>query len=218
MNEAVCAVFDLDGTLTEGGSLESRFIRYLWRRGRIPPQNLLRSASFFLRHFGHDPVTALKCNKLYLKGMTPADASTLAREFMSAMAEQLLASGRWDLLSGHRLRGETTVLLTGSPKFLVEALVPALNLRFDHLFATALAVEEGLLTGLVQSPHYYGSNKKDRAAALPAELGVSLEHSWCYADSFSDLPMMLLFGRPVAVSPDKALHQEALKRHWKIIM
>jgi phosphoserine phosphatase len=44
-----------------------------------------------------------------------------------------------------------------------------------------------------------------------------LDGSCFYSDSINDLPLLLEVACPIAVDPDDALRQEALRRHWKII-
>ena len=46
--------------------------------------------------------------------------------------------------------------------------------------------------------------------------GVDLKHSYAYADSYSDLPLLRAVGNPVAVSPDSALYRYARRRRWPI--
>jgi phosphoserine phosphatase len=46
--------------------------------------------------------------------------------------------------------------------------------------------------------------------------GVDLKHSYAYADSYSDLPLLRAVGNPVAVSPDSSLYRFARRRRWPI--
>jgi phosphoserine phosphatase len=46
--------------------------------------------------------------------------------------------------------------------------------------------------------------------------GVDLKHSYAYADSHSDLPLLRAVGNPVVVSPDSALYRYAKRRRWPI--
>jgi len=46
--------------------------------------------------------------------------------------------------------------------------------------------------------------------------GVDLRHSYAYADSYSDLPLLRAVGNPVAVSPDSSLYRFARRRRWPI--
>jgi len=46
--------------------------------------------------------------------------------------------------------------------------------------------------------------------------GVDLRHSYAYADSYSDLPLLRAVGNPVAVSPDASLYRYARRRRWPI--
>jgi phosphoserine phosphatase len=45
---------------------------------------------------------------------------------------------------------------------------------------------------------------------------VDLRHSYAYADSYSDLPLLRVVGNPVAVSPDSQLYRHARRRRWPI--
>jgi phosphoserine phosphatase len=46
--------------------------------------------------------------------------------------------------------------------------------------------------------------------------GIELKHSYAYADSYSDLPLLRAVGNPVAVAPDAALYRYARRRRWPI--
>ena len=46
--------------------------------------------------------------------------------------------------------------------------------------------------------------------------GVDLRHSYAYADSYSDLPLLRAVGNPVVVSPDSSLYRYARRRRWPI--
>ncbi len=46
--------------------------------------------------------------------------------------------------------------------------------------------------------------------------GIDLRHSYAYADSYSDLPLLRAVGNPVAVSPDSALYRHARRRRWPV--
>ena len=45
---------------------------------------------------------------------------------------------------------------------------------------------------------------------------MDLGHSYAYADSHTDLPLLRAVGNPVAVNPDVALFRVARKNRWPI--
>jgi phosphoserine phosphatase len=47
--------------------------------------------------------------------------------------------------------------------------------------------------------------------------GIDLSKSYAYADSHSDLAMLSVVGRPVAVSPDIALMRAAALHQWTTV-
>ena len=53
-----------------------------------------------------------------------------------------------------------------------------------------------------------------RQRALEHE--IDLRHSYAYADSHTDLPLLRAVGNPVAVNPDVALFRVAKKHRWPI--
>lgn len=217
MSETIAAVFDLDRTLTSVRSVESTFIRFLVRNRHIDARNLARFAGFFVRNIVRDPVTATKRNKMYLKGISVAEADRLTHVFLEGDGSQLIPRESIALVNRHHRSGHLTILITGAPDFLARPLVDMLGIPFDHLHATRLAVDGNCYSGKIEGIHYYGNTKKALVRQLTSDLAFNLEESFCYADSESDIPMMSLFGKPVAVNPDKALNRESLRCNWRIL-
>ena len=78
-----------------------------------------------------------------------------------------------------------------------------------------LEVRDGRYTGFMARRRWWGRPAPRGCAATPPE-GVDLKHSYAYADSYSDLPLLRAVGNPVAVSPDSALYRYARRRRWPI--
>jgi len=57
------------------------------------------------------------------------------------------------------------------------------------------------------------------AAKFLSEKGlkINFKESFAYADSFVDLPILELVGKPVAVSPDEELKELAQSKGWQVI-
>jgi phosphoserine phosphatase len=61
----------------------------------------------------------------------------------------------------------------------------------------------------------YGYGKLER---LRQDVGgVDMDTAWAYADSSSDLPLLLACGNRVAVNPDRRLRAIAVRRRWPIL-
>jgi len=104
-------------------------------------------------------------------------------------------------------------VLSASPQELVEAIVAALGAHRG--VGTRATVEDGRFTGGLDGPFCYGAGKLDR---LVADVGpVDLRHAFAYADSASDLPVLLACGHPVAVNPDRGLRAVAEQRGWPVL-
>lgn len=211
----IIAVFDLDGTITNKRSVESAFIRHLLRMHRIGMRNLLRAALHYVRHILNNPVDATKRNKKYLAGIREEVVAGWFRDFLAAVGNDIFRERLLDIVRQHRSAGHLTVLLTGSPLAFVEKL-PFHGL-FDYVFGTGLETNESWYTGNITGTHYYGSAKTDLIIQFAIDHKIDLTISYCYADSSSDIPVLSLFGVPVAVHPDRTLLHHAKKHNWKIM-
>jgi phosphoserine phosphatase len=108
------------------------------------------------------------------------------------------------------------VLLTSSSGHLSELV--ARELLLDAVLCNRFEVdEEGLHTGRPLGEVCFGLGKRFYAQRYADEAGVSLSACVFYTDSYSDLPVMEVVGRPVAVHPDRRLRREALRRGWPVV-
>jgi phosphoserine phosphatase len=62
-----------------------------------------------------------------------------------------------------------------------------------------------------------GPNKSQWIRDYAAQHALNLENCWAYADSFSDLPMLSMVGRPCAVNPDFKLRAAARDFDWPVL-
>ena len=75
----------------------------------------------------------------------------------------------------------------------------------------------GMFNACKGHPLVMGPEKKERIREYCDENECKLETAYCYADSFSDLPMMEMVGHPVAVNHDRRLGKAARQRGWRVI-
>jgi HAD superfamily hydrolase (TIGR01490 family) len=204
------AIFDFDGTLTEG---------HLWlgisrhhQKKRVKRRTVLL---YFLTHF---PYWAASKFGLYseeknrakwgedlsvlFKGFTVEDAN---RAFQWVTDNYFLPLMRQDVLEklkNHQKAGHTIILLSGM--FIDFLEVIGRKLGVDYVIGTRLEKNNGVYTGRIIPPLCFGENK----ARFLNEF---------YADSIYDTPILRLVGHPVATYPEEKLYTLALNKKWDIL-
>jgi HAD superfamily hydrolase (TIGR01490 family) len=119
-----------------------------------------------------------------------------------------------EAIASHRAQGHRVYLLTTSSTYLTSLIAEELGI--DGYLCNRLEVVDGRFTGRLYLPVCYGEGKVVHAQRLLDELGVAIDECVFYTDSYSDLPMLLAVGRPVAVNPDLRLQRYARRRGWAI--
>lgn len=214
--DGTLAIFDLDRTLLPGSSLVA-FGRALAASGMLPRRRLaaaaVREARYRRRGSRDGEVSRLRSEALaHVAGLEREPLVELARTVAARLATEVPPGAR--LLVDHHLDlGDFVVVLSASPQELVEAVVAAIGAHRG--IGTRAAVADGRYTGALDGPFCYGAGKIDR---LVADVGaVDLAHAYAYADSTSDLPLLLACGHPVAVNPDRGLDAVARSRGWPVL-
>lgn len=208
------AIFDIDGTLVPG-STERRFWRYLLKRGRQGPRQVLAYAYFLLRYWPVYGIEVAKKNKAYLAWLRTADIAELASEFVTAEVVPRLYAPVVQRLEQHLRRGDAVVLLSGTLEPIAAAL--ARHLGVSHVRATRCVERAGRYRLGPPTVHPFAAGKVLVAAAVAAELGTELRHAAAYGDSRHDLELLAAVARPVAVMPDQPLSIAAVANDWEVI-
>ncbi|GGU63410.1 hypothetical protein GCM10010274_60220 [Streptomyces lavendofoliae] len=93
----------------------------------------------------------------------------------------------------------------------------AASLGIEHVIATRPEVREGRFTGGVES-YPYAEGKATAMRSLAENNGWSLESSYAYSDSYTDMPMLMAVGNPCVVNPDRRLRRHATSSGWPILI
>jgi len=210
------ALFDLDRTLLPGSSL-LLVARALAAGGEMATGRLAAAvaanAVFARRGIGVSRTEQLR--DLVLAEVSGRPATTLTA-LVDEVAEAVLArsypAGRW-LIERHVAAGDLVVVLSASPQEVVEAVADRLGAGVG--IGTVAEVEDGHYTGRLRGSFCHGAGKLDRLRAVLGD--VDLADATAYADSASDLPVLLACGRAVAVNPDRQLRAAASARRWPLI-
>jgi alcohol-forming fatty acyl-CoA reductase len=216
--ERVAAFFDMDGTLLSSNVVET----YLWLRlQEMSPAE--RSAQIgrigtrlpaLIRAERTDRSAFLRAIYREYAGARLAGLDGIVDEVLTDHVLSRLAPAAVRRVREHRAAGQPTVLITGAIRPLTRPLAPL----FDHIVAAELAVDDrGVCTGFLEASPLTGESRAAWIQEWARRNDIDLSHSYAYADSHSDLPMLGAVGRPVAVRPDVTLYRHARRHRWEIV-
>lgn len=118
-----------------------------------------------------------------------------------------LTEGAETLISQLRRLGYKTAILSGGFSYFAEQLQQRLGI--DYVYANALLVKDGLVTGEVLEPIVDGQRKADLLRELAEREGISLEQTIAVGDGANDLPMLSIAGLGVAFRAKPLVKQSA---------
>lgn len=150
-----------------------------------------------------------------LAGTSEAALAERCQALYDAKIAHLVSPAARAAIDDHRQRGDLVVLLTAQTPYLARPL--AATVGIEHVLCTELETKGGLFTGAVKGEVCYGSGKTRIAQAWSERHGVSLQDSYFYTDSYTDLPMLRVVGHPRAANPDLRLGWHARTRGWQVL-
>lgn len=132
----------------------------------------------------------------------------LPESTLAEIAETLrLTEGAETLISQLRRLGYKTAILSGGFTYFAERLQKRLGI--DYIYANALPIKDGVVTGEVQLPIVDGQRKADLLRELAQREGISLEQTIAVGDGANDLPMLSIAGLGVAFRAKPLVKQSA---------
>jgi HAD superfamily hydrolase (TIGR01490 family) len=224
-NKITLAIFDFDGTLTEG-----HFWVGISKHHRAKKVNRLALYTYLLSHL--PPWFASKL-KLYNEEKNRAkwgqDLSVLFKGFTVEEARRtfewvtdnyfipLLRPDVMGILKEHKKQGHKVMILSGMFTDFLEIM--GRKIGADYVVGTKLEKVNSMCTGRIIKPLCFGENKARflNEFVQQNQLKVDFSRSSAYADSIYDTPIFRLVGRPVATYPDKELYRLALSQKWQIV-
>ena len=222
----VIAVFDLEGTLCQGGQLIWRaFIRICSRQPfgifRISTYILSQMVLNYLGKLGlmgehRARLHAITGMASLLKGLSQEDMN----HFAATLADRVMAVLRWDIvetLKEHKQQGHRVLLVSNLFQPLLEAV--GKRLEMDHVVATGLELDGARYTGRVSTPICLDEQRATMVKEYLEQAGIEVDfaQSFAYGDTKWDRPALEMVGHPVAVYPDEELRAYAQSQGWRII-
>ena len=212
-------IFDVDGTLVR--------------------TNLMHTAVFYMANEINPVRSALSLGKLALRapqllfaelrdrrmfnemlfecfaGHSEDRVEVLADECFEYAMKDSLYEGARDLIKRHKDQGHEVVLVSGALDFMLKRLVEELGA--DTYIGNRLEYKELIATGKLLRPVVAGPTKSRLIVDHARTNGHDLDECFGYSDSYSDVPMLSVVGRPAAVNPDRQLLRLARAYQWPVI-
>lgn len=210
------AIFDIDGTLFPGGSLERCFMQRMRRNRILPPKRMARFLIAAAQNcLSGKPGQAFRANKTYLTGLEVAAIREAADIFVYEDIIPGLAAEGLQKIARLRGKGYRILLLSGAPDFLAEPL--SSSLQVDFLICTRLEVVQQRFTGRIRGIHPYGIAKRQLLLDVAPRLEIDFHHSRVFANHHSDAHHMRRFGSATAVNPTRRLRRIAQQERWEVV-
>ena len=211
------AFFDLDKTVITKASIAA-FSGHFRRDGLIKRRTVLRAVGSQLIYLqmgaNEDRMGKIRESVLALtKGWDRDRVRQIVRETLLQTVEPLIYAEALELMASHHLAGQRVCLVSASPEEIVLPMAELLGAD-GTVCSRAEVDEDGCYTGRMAF-FAGGQNKAEAISALAETVGLDLSASTAYSDSATDLPMLELVGRPVAVNADRALAKLARERGWE---
>lgn len=217
------AIFDFDGTL-----YSKETFQLLMDHLKHHPQHGPKYKSFFRKilplYIGYKlklvPEARMKERSMQIY----ADAlHTLSKKELDDYFREMEVSMREGFnkdvisrLKQHKADGVHVMLVSGAYSSLLHAVTE--DLGFDKIIGTEIPfTEDGIFNRSVSIYHIQGKRKNEKIMESLAGNEIDWKNSFAYGDSLSDLPVLELVGKPVAVKPEERLERVAVERDWVII-
>jgi HAD superfamily hydrolase (TIGR01490 family) len=219
------AIFDFDGTLTEG---------HLWSGiSKHHKQNKIKRLAIYTYLYSHLPFWLAAKLKLYsdeknklkwgedlsilIKGFTIEEANKAFGWIADNYFMPLMRIDVMERLKEHKKLGHKAVLLSGMFQNFLEVMGNKIGI--DYAIGTKLEVRNNIFSGRIIQPLCFGENKAKLLKEFVEQykLQVDYSQSFAYADSIYDVPVLRLVGNPMPAYPDKDLRQLARNQNWKMI-
>ena len=182
------ALFDFDGTISNRDS----FLYFMWwfKRGLLLQTVFKQFPKIILFKFGYYPNQRLK--EAFLRGMfAGVSAESLGRkaeEFCTYVLPSLIRPGFWHKYDWHRQRGHIMVVVTATPRLLLEKWCQ--DHHMDIIGSELQSDQRNRITGRLSGLNCMGEEKVRRINEHYA--AAEYREIFAYGDTSGDLPMLNL--------------------------
>ncbi len=210
------AIFDLDNTLIAGDS-DHAWGEFLVEQGIVDADTYRNTNDKFYRDYQEGSLDIHEYLNFALKPLAEHSLEQLQSwrdQFFMQKITPLILPKAQALVSSHQNRGDTTLIITATNRFVTEPIASAFGI--SHLIATEPELDENGYTGKVAGTPSFKEGKIVRLEHWLQDNPHSLEGSTFYSDSHNDIPLMEKVEFPIAIDPDEALIRHCKRHQWPI--
>jgi HAD superfamily hydrolase (TIGR01490 family) len=149
------------------------------------------------------------------EGVSEDRLIALAEETFESVIKPKIYPRAKELVQTSLDKGHDVVLVSGALDFLMAFL--ARHLGATDVIANRLEIKDRFATGKLLRPVVAGPEKARLIREHAHGRGHDLDDCFAYSDSYSDVPMLSVVGKPAAVNPDRRLSLLANAYHWPVI-
>ena len=176
---------------------------------RSPGSPLFLATDFYSRKLFNDLFFK------WYRGQSYDRLRSLAEDLYRDVIRPGIFPGTRALIEQSRRSGLRQVVVTGALEVSVRPLLD--DLGITEFVANRLEFVDGRATGRLAPPVMASASKALWIREYAEREGLSLNDSYAYADSMSDLPMLSVVGHPTAANPDVRLRSTARHHDWPVI-
>ncbi|WP_340680008.1 HAD family hydrolase [Paraglaciecola sp.] len=209
--QPIYAAFDLDGTLFNGDCAELwlQFLRDQNWPGITPT---IANCQQLMTQYDSGELDMLSYMTAWLKplvGYSLLDVKALAQQFYASYVQHFYSQGI-ERVKWHQQQGHTTICISASPDFVVQAITNFLG--FEHILGIEVELDEQKITGRVALPLCFQQGKTQ---LLEQRFGSQLDYS--YSDSINDVSLLDMAQSAYVVNPNRQLQALATQKGWQIL-
>ncbi len=214
--ERYAAFFDLDKTLLSINS-GSVLVREAYKRGLMSTSDLLNAIylSWLYKFHLRDTSIIVSGMGRWLKGMSPDEMNVLSEHVVTKHLVDAIRPEIYSEIKFHRENNAEIVILSSA---IIQICRPLGSyIGADNIVCTVMEVADGVFTGLPENKFCFEDEKRIRLIQYCEMRNYSLNGTYYYGDSISDLQALEVVGHPVCVKPDRRLSRISRKNGWRIL-
>ena len=150
-----------------------------------------------------------------LAGLKKVDLEQLAQTTFEQRIKKNIYPEAERLVRSLLAQGEQVYFATSSLETIIEPLEKYMGVH--GAISSRLAFADGVMTGKIDGVAAFGKGKLAAVAYWMRLNRVNSHDVYFYSDSYTDVPLLLYVGHPIAVNPDPFLARIAKKNGWKVL-
>ena len=213
-------LFDLDNTLIAGDS-DYGWAQFLIEAGVLDAEAYeRRNAGFFADYKAGtlDIHVFLEFQLRPLKEHGSTQLLAWRERFVAEKIVPMLLPDAKTVVDQRLAAGDLVAIVTATNSFITRPIAELYGI--PHLVATEPETIDGRFTGRADGEPCFRAGKLSRVKSWLAAMDLNLAdftESWFYSDSHNDLPLLSSVTHPVAVDPDRLLHEHASAHGWPVM-